>query len=1021
MPGFRRFHSERRLRVLPAFVCLTVAGVGFGAPAPDTAPARERRPELRSLPLSFEANRGQTDASVRYLSRSDRYTLFLTADSVVFQRGSSATFRMKLAGANPGAAVSGAGVLPGKTNYLIGNDPKKWFSGVSTYEKVHYRQVYEGVDLDFYGTQGQLEYDFVVAPGADPRQIALEFAGAQRRLGPDGSLVLTLDGATLGFRRPTVYQTIAGRREKIEGGYRLTARGVQFELGKYDHTRALVIDPVLTYFTYLGGGKDDFVGAPGGYYQFDVPPTQSIAADAAGYLYVTGFTSSLDFPTQGGYQTANKGTPYTAFITKLDPTGSRQIYSTYLGGANAGPTKGYAIAIDSAGSAYVTGSTQQADFPVTGGVYQNICGYPVNGKSNCGGGVQSAFLTKLSPSGGSLAYSTFFGPGTEAAYSVAVDSQGQAYIAGLSSASCASNDPGACFPTTPSAVLPGSIFNGTLQQGKTVNQGSAFVAVFDAAGANLLYSTLYGGMGSTAAGSDGKPGNNGATYGAGVAVDPAGNFYLAGSSSSNQVPVTPGAYQRYTSSGTVTTLARGYVAKFSPVGSKGGSTLTYSTFLGGTDAANDNSDFIAGIAVDAAGNAYVTGQTRSYDFPITIGASTCTAKNGCQNTGFLTKINAGGNGLVWSTLVGAGANCCSGEVAIMTPPRLDPAGNVYVGGRLTTSAGFSFVNPLQPQINSFGGVLVAKYDPTGSTIQFSTSFYSPNANGGAFPGGVDVDGLGNIYVAGYTTNTQLPVTAGAFQGANAGSYDVFLAKINTTAPTPTIASIIPNDGSGSTIELGEWVSIFGSNLAGTTATWTGNFPTSLGGTTVTINGKPAYLSYVSPTQINLQAPNDPTTGTVLVVVTTANGVAYATVTLGNFAPAFSLLDSKHVAGIIIRTDGSGAYGGGTYDIVGPTGSSLGYATVAAKAGDTVELFGVGFGPTSPAVPVGAVFSGAAPTSYPVTLSINKVSVTPSFAGETGAGLYQINLTIPPGLGTGELSLQASVGGVQTPVAVISAQ
>ena len=167
--------------------------------------------------------------------------------------------------------------------------------------------------------------------------------------------------------------------------------------------------------------------------------------------------------------------------------------------------------------------------------------------------------------------------------------------------------------------------------------------------------------------------------------------------------------------------------------------------------------------------------------------------------------------------------------------------------------------------------------------------------------------------------------------------------------------------------------------------------------------------------------NDATTGTAEVVVTTASGVTYATLTLGNVAPAFSLLDSKHVAGIIIRTNGSGAYGGGTYDIVGPTGSSLGYATVAAKVGDTVELFGVGFGPTNPAVPAGTAFSGTAPTTNPVAISINNVSVTPSFAGETGAGLYQINVTIPPGLGTGDVSLQASVGGAQTPVVVISLQ
>jgi hypothetical protein len=378
----------------------------------------------------------------------------------------------------------------------------------------------------------------------------------------------------------------------------------------------------------------------------------------------------------------------------------------------------------------------------------------LNGQSNCGGGSQSAFLTKLSPSGGSLAYSTFLGPGQDAAYSVAVDSQGQAYVAGLSDDQCASNNPTACFPTTASAVLPGSAFNHTTNP-TNFNQGSAFVAVFNAAGTSLLYSSLYGGFGSTAVGSDGKPGDNGTTYGAGVAVDPSGNFYLAGTSNSNQLPVTAGAFQKYSGNG----ITRGFVAKFSPVGSTGGSSLTYASFLGGTDAVNDNSDQIGGIAVDAAGDAYVTGNTGSYDFPVTVGTpSYCTAKLGCQNTGFLTKINPAGNGVVWSTLVGGTTNCCSGDVAIMAPPRLDAAGYVYVSGRLNTDAGFPLLGSLQPA-SGFGGVFVTKFDPTGSTIDFSTNIYDPTNNGGMFPGGVDVDPQGNIYVAGYTANTHLPVTA----------------------------------------------------------------------------------------------------------------------------------------------------------------------------------------------------------------------------------------------------------------------
>ncbi len=217
-----------------------------------------------------------------------------------------------------------------------------------------------------------------------------------------------------------------------------------------------------------------------------------------------------------------------------------------------------------------------------------------------------------------------------------------------------------------------------------------------------------------------------------------------------------------------------------------------------------------------------------------------------------------------------------------------------------------------------------------------------------------------------------------------------------------------------TIQPGEWVSIYGTNLASSSVTWSGNFPESLGDTSVTIDGVPAYLSYVSPGQINLQAPNDTTTGPVSVVVKTSTGTVTSTVTLASFAPSFLLLNGSHyVTGIIVRSDGSGSQGGGTYDILGPTGNSLGFPTVAAKAGDSVQLYAVGLGPTDPPVVAGRPFSGAASTTNPVTLLINNTSVIPSFAGFDTSILYQINLTIPAGLGTGDVLLASKVGGFQT--------
>jgi uncharacterized protein (TIGR03437 family) len=252
-----------------------------------------------------------------------------------------------------------------------------------------------------------------------------------------------------------------------------------------------------------------------------------------------------------------------------------------------------------------------------------------------------------------------------------------------------------------------------------------------------------------------------------------------------------------------------------------------------------------------------------------------------------------------------------------------------------------------------------------------------------------------------------------------GAFDVQGVVVSQPgAPSINSGGIVPVDSTVPIIQPGEWVSIFGANLAASTVTWNGDFPNSLGGTSVTINGRPAYLAFVSGGQVNLQAPNDPASGAVPVVVKTAAGSATSTVTLAQFAPSFFLLDGRHVAGIVLRSDGSGAYGGGAYDIIGPTGTSLGYATVAAKEGDTIELFGTGFGPTSPVAPPGQPFVGAAPAINPVTISINNVNVTPSFAGLSGAGLYQINLTVPSNLGLGDMPLQAIVGGSRTPAGVV---
>ena len=325
---------------------------------------------------------------------------------------------------------------------------------------------------------------------------------------------------------------------------------------------------------------------------------------------------------------------------------------------------------------------------------------------------------------------------------------------------------------------------------------------------------------------------------------------------------------------------------------------------------------------------------------------------------------------------------------------VDGSGNLYVG-----DTGNLRVREVSP-----GGIITTV---AGDGV-FDHNIFDPAGDGGPataaelnLPEGVVLDASGNLYIADNLRGRVRKVSGSA-----------------SPAPSITSGRVVPIYSNVNTIQAGEWVSIMGTNLASSTAVWNGAFTTSLAGTSVTIDGKAAYPIYVSPTQINLQAPSDTTTGPVSVVVTAAGGTATSTVTLAQFAPSFCLFDATHVAGIILRSNGSGTQGGGTYDILGPTGNSLGYPTVAAKAGDTVELFAVGLGPTNPSVPAGQAFSGAAPATNSVSLSVNKTNVIPLFAGISSAGLYQINLVVPAGLGTGDVPLVAGVGGLQTPTGVV---
>jgi hypothetical protein len=497
--------------------------------------------------------------------------------------------RMIFAGANTTPRVTGLQELPGKANYFIGNDPTTWRTNVPTYAKVRYDDIYPGIDLIYYGNQRQLEYDFVVRPGADPTRIVLGFQGAARlEVDAQGDLVLHTAAGPIRQRKPVIYQEVDGVRTEIQGGYVLTDRHqVSFRVAAYVASQPLIIDPVLFYSTYLGSG-----GLDGG---------SGIAVDTAGNAYVTGETFSMNFltpfpTTPGSFQTTS-GVGSDAFVTKLNPTGSALVYSTYLAGS--GFDTGSGIAVDALGNAYVTGATRSGDFPTTLGAFQ----------PTFGGGFNEAFVTKLNPTGSALVYSTYLGGRGgflgDGGSGIAVDGAGNAYVTG------ATDSPD--FPTTVGAVQP------------TIRGGfDAFVTKLNPTGSALVYSTYLGGTSASDEGS-------------GIAVDTAGNAYVTGSTFSRDFPTTVGAFQ--------TTRGGGFdafVTKLNPTGSA----LVYSTYLGGSDF-----DFGNGIAVDTAGNVYVTGRTDSSDFPTTLGAFQTTFGGGF-NDAFVTKLNPTGSALVYSTYLG---------------------------------------------------------------------------------------------------------------------------------------------------------------------------------------------------------------------------------------------------------------------------------------------------------------------------------------------------------------------------------
>ncbi len=732
---------RRLLSALRNCSCLIIMGCGAIGYTPSgmcleltyepARPGSERTTQFYDkLPVSFEANYGQADPEVRFMARGSRHSVFLTSKAgiklgwrVPDRQGPGKTrytfVSLIPVGGSPRSKAEGIEELPGRSHYFIGSDPAKWRTNIPHYARVRYRGVYPGIDLVCYGDPRRLEFDFVVAPGGNPKVIQLRLEGHRLlRIDGQGNLIVQFEGMEIQQLKPVVYQEVNGRRVEVAGRYVLRGPDrVTFHLGPYDPGHPLVIDPVLIYSTYLGGNfRDNAWG---------------IAADASGNAYVTGSTESIDFPPSTPGQTAY-GQPPCTYVTKINPEGTAILYTTYLGGNSVGT----AIAVDSARNAYVTGITW-GSFPTTADAFQREWG--------------NAFVAKLDASGSKLLYSSYYGIQVTEAFAIAVDSLGNAYFAGRTwpgiptvgavqashgdgvfdafvakvnptgtrlvySTYLGGNDrdtawgiavdaSGSAYVTgeTPSANFPTANAFQRIHGGGT----DAFVSKLSPSGSALVYSTFLGGQGDDSAN--------------GIAVDSSAGVYVAGWTSSQNFP-TVRAFQPVLKGDWIPVDA--FVTKFD----SSGTALAYSTYLGGAEW----HDSALGIAVDSSGRAYVGGWTSSRDFPLASplqavygGGSLDSVHGFSGDDAFVVQIASDSGALMFSTYLGGNGS----ENYFWDPPlnfigrrgtaiALDGSGNVYVAGGTSSPDFPTTPGAVQPKFASFpfedlggGDAFVTKINP----------------------------------------------------------------------------------------------------------------------------------------------------------------------------------------------------------------------------------------------------------------------------------------------------------------------
>ncbi len=844
------------------------------------------------LPLVFEKNLGQTDPRVKFLSRASGYTLFLTDREAVlrlgapetddpptvpsFARGTTrgrrasagAVVTFALHGSHTPTQVEGLEAQPGHSNYLIGKDPSRWERNVPLYGRVKYHDVYAGIDAVYYGNKNRLETDYIVAPGSNPNQIALDVRGAKRlRLNSNGDLVLASAAGELVLRRPIVYQVIEGARREIAANY--TERGMNsigVLLGPYDSRQPLVVDPVVDYSTYLGGTGGEFLYA--------------IAADSSGNAYITGYTTATNFPTTTGsyLPTYPSGATSDVFVTKMNPTGTALVYSTFLGGSLSG--SGHGIAVDSSGNVFVDGYTTSSDFPVTSGAYESFAP---------NGGV---FLSELDPTGSSLLYSTYLaGNGSDNAVALALDANENAYVLGR----------------TTSTNFPNVNAYQTSNNTNMANPdaGTAFLSRMDFTQSPplLRYSTYLGGTA--------------AEFPTSVAVDANYNAYFTGSTESSDFPVTQNAYLGALNN----QYGDAFIAHIDTT-QAGGSSLVYATYFGGSSNGSGTTfDTGGGIAVAPNAVAVVVGYTYSNAFPLT-GNALERSSNAPNAKAFLSRMDTSltsspATALLYSTYWGGSTS----DLAFAATT--DSTGNIYMTGATSDT---DFTVTLGAPMSTYPGresAFLTEFDPAGTAVLFST-YWGGGVGAGNAAYGVAVDSATppNVYFDGVTA-TNFPTTAGAFQttfNATNGGSDGFVVKMSPGAAAGVFAS--PTNLSFGNQGINSSSSAQNVSLINNTSS-------ALNNIAITFTGaNPADF-----TQTNTCGETSTTNGTLAAFSTCTISVTFTPTNTGADSATMNIADSATTSPQLVTLSGTG-----TAVAVSPSSLSFGNQTQnTASAAQTVTL------------------------------------------------------------------------------------